>query len=50
MKEQVTIIYEAPRVEIIEVQVERGFAASYIGGKSEDEVIDDAIGGNFPEW
>ena len=36
MKEQVTIAYEAPKVEIIEVQVEKGFALSGQGLDSDD--------------
>ena len=32
MKEQIFIVYETPQVELIEVQVEQGFATS--GGAS----------------
>lgn len=28
MKEQIFMVYEAPQVELVEVQVEQGFAAS----------------------
>ena len=28
MKEEMTMNYEAPRIEVIEVEVEKGFAAS----------------------
>lgn len=38
MKEQIIIKYEAPLVELIEVQVEQGFAGSVvIGGSASDE-------------
>ena len=39
MKEQVTIAYEAPKVEIIEVQVEKGFALSGEGLDSDDSEL-----------
>lgn len=38
MKEQTITTYEAPLVELIEVQVEQGFAGSVvIGGSASDE-------------
>lgn len=38
MKEQTITTYEAPLVEVIEVQVEQGFAGSVvIGGSASDE-------------
>ena len=38
MKEQIIIKYEAPLGEVIEVQVEQGFAGSVvIGGSASDE-------------
>ena len=38
MKEQTITTYEAPLVEVIEVQVEQGFAGSVvIGGYASDE-------------
>ena len=50
MKEQTITTYEAPLVEVIEVQVEQGFAGSVvIGGSASDEDLsgDDNIG---VEW
>lgn len=38
MKEQTITTYEAPLVELVEVQVEQGFAGSVvIGGSASDE-------------
>lgn len=36
--------YEAPVVEVIEVEVEKGFANSYIGASLEELVDDPAAG------
>ena len=36
MKEQIIIKYEAPKVEVIEVQVERGFSITGYGLDSDD--------------
>ena len=42
--------YEAPQVEIIEVEVEQGFAGSntIIGGETEEENMGDVGIGTFP--
>ena len=34
MKKEETLVYEAPQVEVIEVEVEKGFAASNTIGSS----------------
>ena len=36
MKEQIFIVYETPQVELIEVQVEQGFATSNPNGGISD--------------
>ena len=41
--------YEAPQVEIIEVEVEKGFAGStIIGGETEEENMGGSGTGTFP--
>ena len=41
--------YEAPQVEIIEVEVEKGFAGSTIFScETENESMDDVVIGTFP--
>ena len=47
-KEQTMEAYEAPRVEVIEVQVEQGFATSNpIDGTATDENMGAGGGGTF---
>ena len=49
MKKDYLSPYEAPTLEIIEVKIEQGFAASPGGGSG---TIEDLLGGNDPyeEW
>lgn len=49
MNKKIKERYEAPQVEIIEVEVEKGFAGStIIGGEIEEESMGDGGIGTFP--
>lgn len=48
-KKYKALLYESPRVEIIEIRVEQGFAGSIIGGSTVEDEMDNAGGGNF-DW
>ena len=39
--------YEAPKVEVLEVAIEKGFASSSIDGTAVDEDMDGGGGGSF---
>ena len=41
-KQSEDLIYESPKVEVVEIQIERGFAAS--GGNFENPTESDEIG------
>ena len=50
-KEQTVAVYEAPMVEMIEVEVEKGFAGSPIsitGGETDYDDMGGAGGGSYP--
>lgn len=48
MDKKVNEQYESPQIEVIEVEIEQGFATSNpIGGQSLDEDMDDAGGSSF---
>ena len=51
MKEKKTKNYEPPHIEVVEVEVEKGFAASNpIDGTTVNEGMGGTGGGNFPDW
>ena len=47
MNEKETLGYESPRVDIIEVEIERGFASSDISGWGDGGEHEDFFGVNF---
>ena len=47
MKEKKTKNYEPPQVEVIEVEVEKGFAGSTIGGQAVNEGMVNPGGGSY---
>jgi hypothetical protein len=47
MKKNYLSLYEAPALEIIEVKIEQGFAASPLGGAWTEDIVD---GGEDTGW